>query len=162
MVTVRMENRPAFAAVGRSVWISGQDNEQFGAFWQRAAQEGWLEELQALGGVGPATGSAVFGVSRVEDDPANRAFHFFIAAEWDGDCPAGFERFVVPAARWAVFANKGPLPQALIDAEMHCFLEWLPASGLVHAAAPELEVYPPDGSVEFWLPVAAAHVADRS
>ncbi len=48
------------------------------------------------------------------------------------------------------------MPEALIDAEMYAFTQWLPASAYRHANAPELEVYPArDGNpVEFWLPIA--------
>ena len=99
------------------------------------------------------TKSDVLGVSCVEKDPNNRAFDFYIASE----CSEldGYEEYVVPAATWAIFRTKGKLPQALVNAEMYAFMEWLPTSGYEHAVAPELEVYPADESetVEFWLPV---------
>ena len=70
------------------------------------------------------------------------------------------ESYQVPAATWAVFRNPGPMPGALIAAEMYAFTEWLPASGYRHAPAPELEVYLPEAVVrasgvlcEFWLPI---------
>lgn len=99
-------------------------------------------------------GRSVFGVSRVEKDPSNRAFDFYIAAETTVQ-PEGLEHFTVPAARWAIFSNRGSLPEALIDAELYCHMEWLPKSRYQHALAPELEVYPADDPdrVEYWLPI---------
>lgn len=159
MINVRIEQKPAFSIAGRKVWISGQDNEQFGAFWREARDSGLIGALRSLSvnGPGAVTHGDVFGVSCVERDPNDRAFYFFIAAEYDGGCmPDGLECHAVPAAQWAVFSNTGDMPKALIDAEMFAFMEWLPSSGYTHALAPELEVYPAhDASlVEFWLPIA--------
>lgn len=157
MVDVRIEEKPAFAVLGRKVWISGQDNEQFGRFWSEAHQSGLVERLRALSGgrPGPVTGSTTFGVSCVEKNPDDRAFYFYIATEAGDRADETLERYTVPACRWAIFANRGELPLSLVDAERYAFLEWLPASGYRHANAPELEVYPAhDGAlVEYWLPI---------
>lgn len=157
MVEVRIEDKPAFATLGRKVWISGQDNEQFGQFWAEAHRDGLIERLRALreNRPGPVTRSATFGISCVEKNPNDRAFDFFIAAEADASADAALEPYTVPAARWAIFSNHGELAAALVEAEMFAFLEWLPASPYRHAHAPELEVYPShDGTlVEFWLPI---------
>ncbi|MDD3244022.1 MAG: GyrI-like domain-containing protein [Eubacteriales bacterium] len=157
MIEVRVESKPAFAVAGKKVWISGQDNEQFGRFWAEANSGGLTDRLRALAGnvPGAVTKSSVFGVSCVEKDPNDRAFDFFIAAELDSANAQELETYVVPAAKWAIFSNRGELPMSLVKAEMHAFMEWLPASPYQHALAPELEVYPdaePD-LVEFWLPL---------
>ena len=161
MISVRLVDAPSFAVVGRKTWIAGQDNAAFGAFWQACRQDGLIDRLRALRGgePGPITDSLVLGVSCVERDPSDRAFDFYVAAEsGEHDCNDALERYVVPAATWAVFENRGPLPEALIAAEMYAFMEWLPASGYRHALAPELEVYPARGDdlAEFWLPVEDA------
>jgi AraC family transcriptional regulator len=47
---------------------------------------------------------------------------------------------------------------SLVTAEIYAFSQWLPASGCVHALAPEMEVYPPgqgEPYCEFWLPVVS-------
>ncbi len=160
MVTVRIEDKPAFTVAGRRVWISGQDNEQFGRFWAEAHANGLIDRLRALrqDQPGPITASLTFGVSCVDEDPDNRAFDFYIAAETDGPATGDdLERRVIPACKWAIFANRGALPGALIESEMHAFMEWLPQSGYAHDNAPELEVYPAhDGTLaEFWLPIKA-------
>ena len=53
------------------------------------------------------------------------------------------------------------MPEAIVEAEIYAFTQWLPTSGFVHANAPEMEVYPPgsrgdsdDNYCEFWLPIA--------
>lgn len=157
MVDVRIEEKPAFRVVGESTWISGQDNEQFGRFWDKAHSEGLIDRLRALNGgeAGSVTGATTFGVSCVDKDPNDRAFTFFIAAECDGEAPQGLESREIPACTWAIFRSRGELPMALIEAEMHAFMEWLPKSGYRHDNAPELEVYPTgdEKEVEFWLPV---------
>lgn len=158
MISMRIEEKPSFLIAGQKIWISGQDNQQFGDFWEASKQNGLIQRLTALGGhvPGAVTKSHVFGVSRVENDPLNREFYFWIAAEADGCVvPEDFETYRVPACKWAVFSNTGALPMSLVDAEMFAFLEWLPASPYRHANAPELEVYPAqdENLVEFWLPV---------
>lgn len=105
-------------------------------------------------------------VSAVERDPTDRRFDFYIAVESAapvGTCVPGqiLEKHDVPAAQWAIFRNRGRMPDALIEAEMWAFTQWLPTSGFRHAPAPELEVYPPDDAaggvlVEFWLPIVSA------
>lgn len=161
MLTPRIVDRPAFDVAGRSVWISGQDNAQFGRFWQQCKEDGTFDRLQALTGFapGPQAGGATLGVSRVEVDPTKRAFFFTVAVEAPASAEiVGLERYTVPACRWAVFEAHGPMPQALVSAEMYAFMEWLPASGYVHAMAPEMEIYPPspegEDLCEFWLPIA--------
>ncbi len=161
MINYRIVDRPSFGIIGHKTWISGPDNEQFGRFWIRARAEGLFDTFARLGsGVGPQTGGVVLGVSRVEQDPANRSFDYMIAIEEPAECPPhDLERYLVPATRWAVFECRGKVPDSIVRAEMFAFMEWLPASGYVHALAPEMEVYLPgsddsENSVcEFWLPV---------
>lgn len=159
MIEVRIEDHGAFEVTGRKTWISGQDNEAFGVFWEESKQSGLVGELCSLAEDG-VMGKSVFGVSRVEKDPANRAFYFYIAAETK-KCPDDMEHFTIPAARWAIFSNHGRLPMALVEAEMYCHMEWLPNAPYVHALAPELEVYPVDDPVrvEYWLPVVEKKAA---
>ena len=171
MIKVRVEQRPAFRVIGRKTWIAGTGDEAaFGRFWEQCEANGLLRTLDGIRGgrkPGPLTNGLYLGVSRVEKDPTDRSFYFHVGIESEADTAEhDLEEVVVPASRWAVFANHGPMPQALVAAEMYAFTEWLPGSGYVHASAPEMEVYPPapdspEGTlVEFWLPIAAK--SDRS
>ena len=161
MTEPRIVERPAFRVMGRRTWIAGQDNAVFGRFWRQCRAEGLFEFFQELTGMRPGaeTGGTVLGISRVERDPSKRDFYYMIAVEWDR-LVEDLEVYDVPAARWAVFPSRGPMPDALVQTEMHAFVEWLPASGYAHALAPEMEVYPPEVqgangevSCEFWLPI---------
>ncbi len=164
----RIVSRPAFEIIGPKTWIGGQENEQFGRFWERCRANGSLDTVQCIQQssgwpAGPQTGGAVLGVSRVEADPFRRAFFYMIAVETPlnglppGVAVKGMERFTIPATQWAVFECHGQMPDALVAAEMFAFLEWLPASGYQHALAPEMEVYLPTSEMycEFWLPIVA-------
>ncbi len=162
MVMWRVVERDSFVVAGQRTWISDQDNSLFGSFWAQFREEGLLSELPRLRGSEPGacTGAAVMGVSCVDEDPADRAFWFWIAAELGPEAIAeartlGLLVREVPACTWAVFDGGHTLPDSLVAAEMYAFGEWLPESGYVHAAAPELEVYLPtaSGDCEFWLPV---------
>lgn len=83
MVKIRMVTLPAFAMSGVKTWISGQHNEEFADFWRQCNEDGTSEKLKKASS-GPATNrthSRIMGISRVERDPGNRAFDFYIAAE---------------------------------------------------------------------------------
>ena len=157
MVPYRIVERPAFTLLGKQTFISGPDNEQFGRFWQQCQADGLMTVFQSLTGFqpGPHTGGTSLGVSRVDADPANRAFFYLIGVECDQNpLPAGLERVTVPACTWAVFECRGKFPDSIVAAEMFAFGEWLPTSGYRHAPAPEMEVYLPEPeSAEFWLPI---------
>jgi AraC family transcriptional regulator len=163
MIPYRIVNRPAFQVVGKKTWISGQDNDLFGRFWEQCRAEGLFEVFKQIGGLqpGPQTRGVTLGVSCVEQDPSKREFYYLIGIESAQDCTAlGLESYHIPASQWAVFECRGKVPDSIVQAEMYAFMEWLPASGYVHANAPEMEVYPPesdggseDNYCEFWLPI---------
>ncbi|OPA74755.1 hypothetical protein BVG16_23680 [Paenibacillus selenitireducens] len=161
MVEVRIEKKTAFKIVGRKTWV-GQDNESFGQFWEECKNEGLLDVFESIRKNSPdtVTKSNAIGVSCVENDPSKRDFYFYVATECDC-CPEGFdlEEYTVPASEWAIFQNYGEIPNALIEAELYAFKEWLPNSPYIHANVPEIEAYPPSKksekgfSCEFWLPI---------
>lgn len=165
MINYRIVERPAFDIVGKQTWIAGtDDNEAFGRFWQQCQTNGLFSAFEFIGGLrpGPQTNGVTLGVSRVEADPANRAFYYMIAIEKPANSETyDLECYQVPASQWAVFECRGPVPEAIVAAEMYAFGEWQPTSGYRHALAPEMEVYSlnskgardPDYYCEFWLPI---------
>jgi AraC family transcriptional regulator len=163
MTAVRIIERPAFRIAGKSAYISGPDNEQFGRFWQECQAGGLMAQFERLTGFQPGaqTRGATLGVSRVEQDPNKRDFNYMIAVEVAAAAETGdMETYTVPACRWAVFECRGAVPAAIVTAEIYAFSEWLPASGYTHDFAPEMEVYPPSSPAEssepcteFWLPI---------
>ena len=156
MIPHRLLELPAFEVIGKKGWIAGTDDSgAFGRFWEQCKVDGTLAKLEQASGFqpGPQTKGRTLGISRTEHDPSNRAFFYMIAIEK----PAGFEAeemesYQVPASHWAIFECRGKIPEAIIEAEMFAFMQWLPASGFQHARAPEMEVYL-EGYCEFWLPV---------
>lgn len=155
MIQIRVEEKPAFFVSGVKVWISGQDNELFGTFWKECNENGTTETLKKASSnpMKNVTKSKIMGVSRVENDPDNRAFDFFVASETEH--LDGYESFQIQAGKWAIFTGDGNDAMALIRAEMEAFMNWLPNSTYEHDFRPELEVYPEaeDVYVEFWLPI---------
>jgi AraC family transcriptional regulator len=165
MIAYRIVARPAFEVVGKKTWISDQDNSLFGQFWEQCRVEGLFalfEEVNSLQ-PGPQTHGVTLGISQVEKDPSKREFYYMIAVENPQNRSSpDLERYTVPASQWAIFECRGRLPDAIVEAEMFAFMEWLPNSDFVHAYAPEMEVYPPesdgrrdDNYCEFWLPIKA-------
>ncbi|HEY9074963.1 MAG TPA: GyrI-like domain-containing protein [Anaerolineaceae bacterium] len=163
MTQFRIFECAAFEALGRKTWISGPDNHQFAAFWQRCREDGTLALLEQLrgGAYGAQTGSVILGISRVERDPSIREFDYWIAIEKPASCPpSDLQTCTIPAGKWVAFECRGTAPEGIVQAEMYAFMEWLPASGCQHALAPEMEVYLPKRSAEderigeFWLPLA--------
>lgn len=154
MVNIRLEDKPAFRVIGKKTWIA--EVEDFPLFWKMCHEDDTISTLKSLVGynAGAITESLVFGVSRVEKDPDNREFYFYIVTEYDGDDIESFETFTIPASQWAIFESKGDVLSALYEAEMSAF-EWLSSSGYKHGLVPELEVYPArdSQSVEFWHPI---------
>ncbi len=154
MVEVKIIDKEAFKVSGKKTWISGQNNEEFAAFWQESNENGFVDELKKI--CSPQImQEGILGISRVEKDPSYRAFDFYICCETDKEVKEG-DSFVVDAQKWAVFSNHGDnLGQALFEAEMYCHMTWLKDSGYEHAYGVEMEVYPAhDGTlVEYWVPI---------
>ena len=162
MVKVRIEEKPIFRIIGRKTWISGTDNELFGEFWQKCGKEGLFRIFETINKNKPGlvTNSMVLGLSCVEKAPNNRSFYFYIAIESNEFLNGSdLEEYHVPACKWAIFENRGKMPNSLVESEMYAFKDWLPRSKFIHSSAPEIEVYPPcEGGeenimTEFWLPI---------
>ena len=162
MIKHQIVEKSAFDVVGKKTWISGQDNNLFSQFWVQCQKERLFELFERLSDNQPGiqTNSSVLGISCVEKDPANRAFHYMIAIEKPEKFSGELEVYHVSASQWAVFECVGKVPEAIVKSEIYAFADWLPSSEYEHAKAPEMEVYFPgndgnseDSYCEFWLPV---------
>jgi AraC family transcriptional regulator len=157
----RIETKPAFSMTGVSIRTTqfGESFQQVPALWERCFSDGTFAKLQALVPEGSRIGVA--GVSAEPDMEAGE-FTYFIAIETPADrsgLPEGCRDVPVPAATWAIFEARGPIPEAIQDLMPRIFREWFPTSGWEHADAPELEIYSP-GDVrdpnyysEIWIPL---------
>ena len=78
MIKHRIIEKPGFDVIGQKTWISGQDNELFSQFWVQCRADHLFERFEQLSHhqPGPQTGSSFLGISRVENDPTNRAFYY--------------------------------------------------------------------------------------
>jgi AraC family transcriptional regulator len=153
--SMRLEKKEKFTVCGKKTWISGQNNDEFASFWQACNESGLIEMLQKASKDPEKniTHSNILGVSRVEKDPNDRAFWFYVASECES--AEGCETFEIPGGEWAIFEGNGNTAMALINTEMEALINWLPNSGYEHNMRPELEVYPfgTGTYVEFRLPV---------
>ena len=91
--------------------------------------------------------------------PSVNEFDYYIAVATEQTTTEGMEKFIVPAANYAVFECTGPMPMALQELTTRIYTEWLPNSGYELAEAPDIEVYSegdnsaPDYKSEVWVPV---------
>ena len=86
------------------------------------------------------------------------AIDYWIATEFVGATPQRMLSMEIPAAKWAVFEVRGPMP-AIQDMWKKILSEWFPSSGFEHTTIPAMEVYAkgnpsnPNYFSEIWIPV---------
>jgi AraC family transcriptional regulator len=157
MVSVCIDEKPAFRVIGVKTWIPDTDNSAFGEFWQKCHAEGAIAELRNFCKDPQAsqTQSVILGLSCTEKDPAVRSFDFYVAVETDEIQNQGrYKLRTVPSYRWAIFSSEGSGIEALMACEMYAWQEWLPGNGIyTHDLGPELEVYFQEDKIEYWIPV---------
>lgn len=159
----RIENLEAFSLTGLQRRVGMADGENLvavPAFWKEAHASG---AVAALGrAMPPGSRFEIAGVCLPDADAASGSFSYLIAVETPGDragLPAGCVDLAVPAATWAIFPSRGPMPTAIQEVWRRVFAEWLPTSGYERAIGPDLEVYPEgdtssaDYRCEVWMPV---------
>lgn len=116
--------------------------------WDRALENGTLQELYALNNSQPAGLLGVSVHNSIE-------WKYFIAVSSTLNT-VKFEEYHIPAATWAVFSGRGT-NRSLQDLIRRVVTEWLPTSGYEYAEIPDVEVYikadPKDAIYEYWLPV---------
>jgi AraC family transcriptional regulator len=149
--------KEAFTIVGKSLRVTcrnGENLRQIPAFWEESHRNGTIAKLSSLG-----TSENILGIC-LDAQPNKEDFTYMIAVPTDMTASEeGYALSVIPASTWAVFPSVGPMPGAIQTVFSRIFQEWFPASGYVHAPAPELEVYPPGDSsaedyrCEVWIPV---------
>ncbi len=150
----RLEKRGSFGIVGRSVQVSNADNETIPTFWMKNANDPRFME-RIMPHIGELGLMGVITDYNTETD----GMTYYVAIEDTGAVASDFERLAIPAATWAVFEVRGPIPEALQTAWKNINEYGLSDAGLRRVWAPELEVYfPGDKSSptylsEIWIPV---------
>ncbi len=157
----KMEEKNAFRIIGAKLSTSMENGacyKEIPAFWGACAASGKIGQLAKAIKKEPY---GMLGVSACGDESLNEdtKFDYYIAAASDEKAPEGMEEFIVPAATWAIFPCKGPMPQTIQELQKRITTEWLPSSGYEYGNAPDIEVYydedslKPDARCEVWIPV---------
>lgn len=152
----RLERRPPLRLVGQSTALcpeQGPLTAQIPAIWSECRRSGAFDRLHALDAGSPP---GLFGLF-LEQSQAPGAY--FIGARCEKQAPRGFCAFTLPAADWAVFDCRGPVPSSIQDGWAYLSQEWLVRYPFRHAACPELEWYsdgdPCGGTYlsQIWIPI---------
>lgn len=146
MLEYRIVEKPQFTVVGLSrMFHSDTSYQEIPKFWGEV--------------MGKCPLMGMYGVC-IDTDGKN--FEYLIADNYIPwmEIPEGCVAKVIPAATWAVFPCRGPLPQALQDVNTRMWSEWLPQCKSYRLAANmNIEMYTPpaekpeDTYSEIWLPV---------
>lgn len=144
MMEYRIVEKAAFTVMGLSRRFNADTtNEDIPAFWD-----------EFLAGSLKKSMTGMFGVCRGSGED----FEYMIADNYipHKDVPEGCVTYTVPAGTWAVFPVRGPVPQALQEANRRIWNEWLPNSKAFRSAGEyDIEWYPSltDDYCEIWIPV---------
>jgi AraC family transcriptional regulator len=166
---LRIEKRGKLTLTGLPLRVScegGANMREIPAFWSECHARGYVDTLARA--IPRGSTLNVMGVCMNDLDEESKTFTYLVAIERPTDprvrqgLPAGCVDVAVPAATWAVFTSRGPLPDAIQGVWKRIYAEWFPTSGYEHAGAPDLEVYPTGDmraanyTCEIWLPVRKA------
>lgn len=156
--TWRLECRPPLRLIGQSTALcpeQGPLTAQIPAIWSECQRNGTFARLISLDTGSPP---GLFGLF-LEPPQAGGSAAYFVGALCDEKVPEGFCTFPLPAATWAVFDCRGPVPQAIQNGWAYLTQEWLARYPFRHAACPELEWYSagnPYGETylsQIWVPI---------
>lgn len=143
----------AFSMLVKSrVFDMGEGAEKAPAFWDEYCSGGE-----------PAV-RGLYGVCRDPLDGTKFTYMIGDRCEPDASVPEGYEKVTIPAFTWAVFEDRGKLPQALQKLNRRVFAEWLPTNGEYEMAdgwnieaynAEDMQNGVSDDSYRFalWIPV---------
>jgi AraC family transcriptional regulator len=151
----RFEMGKAFLVAGRGERISCDNGAIIPGLWQRFHQE--TADIPAR--VGQGKNQVAYGVCCNGDDAGNFDYIAGVEVADFSDLPRRFSRVRIPEQRYAVFTHAGHV--ASIRRTVNTIWnQWLPASGLKAADAPNFERYGEtfdpatgNGGFEIWVPV---------
>ncbi|TCU72395.1 AraC family transcriptional regulator [Bradyrhizobium sp. R2.2-H] len=151
----RFETAKTFLVAGSAERISCDNGAMIPGLWQRFHQE--IADIPARVGQGKI--QVAYGVCCNGDDAGNFDYIAGIEVADFSDLPRRFGRVRIPEQRYAVFTHTEHV--ASIRRTVNTIWnQWLPASGLKAADAPNFERYDEtfdpatgNGGFEIWLPV---------
>ncbi|MCA1531233.1 AraC family transcriptional regulator [Bradyrhizobium sp. NBAIM03] len=147
----RFETAKAFLVAGPAERISCDNGAMIPGLWQRFNRE--VADIPAR------VGNIAYGVCCNGDDAGNFDYIAGVEVADFSDLPRRFGRIRIPEQRYAVFTHKDHV--ASIRRTVNTIWnQWLPASGLKAADAPNFERYDEKfdpatghGGFEIWIPV---------
>lgn len=152
-LTYRIEDMPSFRVTGISIPLAKSMEENFQTvplFWDTALQNGTLSRLMAMK---KDIFDDLLGITVCGD---HKDWRYYIAVAASSDITSGFEEYIIPASKWAVFSGHGT-NLSLQELERRVVTEWLPSSGFLYGEAPDIERYlqadPQDAVYEYWLSI---------
>lgn len=158
----RIENRDNFRVVGYMIQTTnrrGEAKKAVPSFWNRFREDKLDNRLLPLADREP---QGLFGINIYNTDEADpRKFNYMIAVASDCEAQDGLAEYTVPAMTWAVFSCT---MENIGKTQVTAITKWLPKSkyrplnkgyltGRMKSAAPDIERYGKDGSVEVWIAV---------
>ena len=151
----RFEMAKAFLVAGRGQRISCDNGAMIPGLWQRFHQE--TAAIPAR--VGQGKNQVAYGVCCNGDDAGNFDYIAGVEVADFSDLPRRFSRVRIPEQRYAVFTHAGHVASIRLTVNT-IWNQWLPASGLKAADAPNFERYGEtfdpatgNGGFEIWVPV---------
>lgn len=152
-LTYRIEDMPSFRVTGISMPLAKSMEKNFQSvprFWDNALQNGTLSRLTALH---KDTFDDLLGITVCGE---HKEWRYYIAVAASSDIAPGFEEYIMPASKWAVFSGRGT-NLSLQELERRVVTQWLPSSGYQYGNAPDIERYlqadPQDAVYEYWLSI---------
>ena len=119
----------------------------------------WQRFHQKVGDIPDRVGQMAYGVCCNGDDSGNFDYVAGVEVSDFSDLPREFSRVRIPEQRYAVFTHRDHI-STIRRTVNTIWNDWLPASGLKAADAPDFERYDEnfdpltgDGGLEIWVPV---------
>ncbi|PYZ97686.1 AraC family transcriptional regulator [Alteribacter lacisalsi] len=156
MMKYSIVEREGFSVTGIKRKFSIENNAQqaeIPKLWGEVNSNGTSEKLFDL------NNGQINGILGVCEDREDQSIDYWVATEYEGAVPDGFEKLVIPASTWAVFEVHGPMPDAMQQAWERIISEWLPSSRYELTGTSSFEMYTnddpdsPDLYSEIWIPV---------
>jgi AraC family transcriptional regulator len=151
----RFETAKAFLVAGLSERISVDNGAVIPGLWHRYLQA--VDDIPAR--VGQGKNQVAYGVCCNGDDAGNFDYIAGVEVADFSDLPRRFARVRIPEQRYAVFTHRDHV-SSIRRTITAIWNNWLPASGLTAADAPNFERYGEtfdsatgNGGFEIWVPV---------
>lgn len=157
-LSYRIEDKKAFQVMGVSMPLKDALEENFRTvpqFWNNELAKGTLSNLLSFD---RDVFEGLLGISCVYND--TKDWKYYIAVSSSTKLNHTFEKYIVPASKWAVFSGSGT-NLSLQELERRVITEWLPFSGFEYGNAPDIEHYiqadPNNAEYEYWLPIKSVN-----